>query len=164
MKKLLLIFAVILSISSMSCKVTAWEDKTSDTYWVISEADWDGSKWSSHDYGSGQWVVLYSVGAADTGWAAGYRPDKVRITFTNSESGLIDYDIGCSGPMFVNVENVASGTIQTMEYSALGEYCSGIDLLRIFSKNTEQQFQVTKIEFGFTSSVRGASMSGVTLR
>lgn len=149
------IIVALVAVVLCACKVTAWEDKTSNTYWEASEGDWDGSKWTSADYGTGHWIVL----RVSSDWVSAYKPNKMKITFTNSESGVVNYDLGCegAGTVYVDVSGVASGVISDLDPSST---CPYFTLLRVFSLDTEQEFEVTKIEFGFytgTLSIGGSS-------
>ena len=65
----------ILPIFSPPVVVPSWVDKTSSTLWTAPQGYWSTDHWQTGQPGQ---ILLITNGA----WASGFRPTKVKITFT----------------------------------------------------------------------------------
>lgn len=116
-----------------------WDDRTSNEYWELNPAHpygtWTGSGWLSDITGSG----VYYVALVPTGsWATGYRPTKVRITFSDtSDISFVMRDTNDN--TLCDERSYLSETVIDMAFIALdiGKFWTLCDF----------QFTITKIEF-----------------
>lgn len=105
-----------------------WNDITNESYWTPSYGTWDGSKWTSADFGGYQFLVL-----TPGSWATGYAGGKLKVTYSLSALTLIA----------VGTVDTATGPIDSggeLDISTIG------DLTLFQFGGTETPFTVTKIE------------------
>ncbi len=166
MKKLFCYLFICTVISLLGCNVTAWEDRTGPTYFDVGQGIWTGSVYESESGGSAHYISLYTVWEEDyTGPWLGYYPTYVRITFNGVDQISFDVRCGGGGPPFAEVFGATSGSVHKMNWSNMNEYCQVVDLLRIFEDPaTNTQFSVSKIEFGFATSMMGVSFYNAKVR
>jgi hypothetical protein len=138
MKKIAL-FSLLLLIMA-GCKMTTWEEKTSDAYWDTSNLNvWDGEKWESVSAFNEEVALIY-VG----NWNENYRPDKIRITFNGADSLTLLLLDSASNEIYLGP--ISSGAEAVLNFSN----DTDIETLSIYIPAPHDTFAVTKIEFGFT--------------
>lgn len=118
------------------CGKYGWEDKTSGSYWTT----------SGQPYDSGWYDVLeiyYDFTLTATGgWESGYRPDKIRITFTGTGPIKIGLYDSAFQLLFPTDAYLNSGESADITYA-------GNDLKYLDFLDTDNDFKITKIEFGY---------------
>lgn len=149
-----LVFLVILSLSIFSCKVIAWEEKSTDDYWTSYYGSWNagGQRWDSELAAGSYYVGLEPY----DNWQLGYRPSKMRISWLGGASSL-NINVYDTDDEKIFTGTITSGVEFPLTFSSLNIYA--IELVGSSS------YSITKIEFYFFSyAVNGAALSGATLQ
>jgi hypothetical protein len=144
---------VLMSVFLLSsCKIVgAWEEITSDTYWTpawVCTPTWNGSAWTSGE----EQMTCLNLQAIGT-WENGYRPTKIRFTFTGTMVvDIYDTEMNSIG---IGGSGITSGT----EYDLT---IVGYDLLGFASTG---EAILSKIEFYIPITLNGGvTISGGTVR
>lgn len=144
-KYIALILFIVLSI--IGCKMTIWEDKTSDAYWTT----------SGQPYDSGWCDVLEDAYdftlTAIVGWNTAYRPNKIRISF----SGVGPVMVALSDSAFQTLTPFPHVYLNSGEYLDITYIVNDLKYLDFF--DADNDFKITKIEFGFVASALNNSWS-----
>jgi len=117
-----------------------WVERFDDSYWEVWPdtplGSWDNpnQEWDSEESGGNRWLYLSEIGT----WVEGFRPFKIRVTFTGADSlyiSLVDSDLNelCG-------EVVSSGeTINLTDH--------GHNIMLFGAVIGEDDFSITNIEF-----------------
>lgn len=136
-----LMISVLLCLSIPACKVTAWEDKTDNAFWEDGIGSCENAPWTPlYDADIGYYVELNVIGS----WVAGYRPSKIRVTYTGGTT--VEMGLKGADPSYI---------AQSLSYTSGAEANTSFAINDIFTllvgnKYPDQTyFEITKIEFGF---------------
>jgi YD repeat-containing protein len=124
-----------------------WEDKTSDAFWYDEATLSPGGPWPSTATGEGDRnIVSLRVQIPQT-WEYGYRPKKIRFTFTGKSTLDIIFQDNFNVSLLNNEPlNIISGEIINLTFV---DSTQDHDLSNLLFENLTGSFTITKIEFGF---------------
>lgn len=130
------------SSSSSSSTALPWEVRFDNTYWDALAAPapgvtWDGSKYFVTASGPSQYG-LERIGT----WANGYKPTKIRVTFTLT-AGTVDFNLTGVFPSWGTITNQTSGMVEwSISYP-------GMDIYRLYFSGMDAgaTLEITNIEF-----------------
>lgn len=116
-----------------------WVDRTDNTYWYDTGGGgyWDGDSW----YAGWEHVLIALQTGDNANWYVGFRPTKIRLTFTGAGSGFSVRNYGGT----IYIAGTASSTTITSGQEIDLDFSEGEDLGRIYMSGGE--IDVTKIEF-----------------
>lgn len=134
---------ILLLFLFFGCKMTTWEEKTSDVYWDVIKGVWDGEKWVG-ELEEDKFVVEISVKGA---WAVDYRPEYIKVTWVGSSPTLSQLYMWTDTEDHIMQNSFESG----VSYIFTGKTS---DFLYFKCFEFTDNFGITKIEFGFDSDVK----------
>jgi hypothetical protein len=146
------IFVILLFSNAHASKLTAWQSFFGPDYWDIDYGwAWDGEAYTSGGTNDG---ILVPNGT----WSVGFRPDKMRVTFTNALEGECDTGWGPIEIFDTNWTHKIGGTDheETVSGGVIDLTWYGYDLHYFFwglGGGQDSFFHLTDIEFGVPSPV-----------
>ena len=115
-----------------------WVEKTSNSYWSsggMGSGTWTGTEWEAVDAEGIYSLIVLEVGT----WNVGYRPTKIRFTFTGSS---ISAEVKNTGLTAINTPLTISTSPAELDLS----FSAGLDIRSLTLQDTAS-FTVSKIEF-----------------
>ena len=135
--------AILFNVGS-SQPTGSWQQKFNDTFWYADFGSWDSGNQEWDSEFSGGDTAAQIMGDGMGGWEVGYRPTKIRVTFTGSAGTYDLYIIDDDDNYLYETAIAAPGIIEAnLDWSA------GFDIISILIEKAgeNEPCSITNIEF-----------------